>query len=196
MKKYLQLIFIILIIGCSKSSQETNSLERIYFKENWEHDGILFLTESANVERMSDDSLDLYVTKDKKSQAMDSIGYLVDEDGDAIVDFNDSSLNPMDTAYQRKIIFKNYGQVFKNNKMKIYTIYKSNNESIGRSHQFYTSVGVDIVSQVVSLYLTSASVENKLLKIPHRGIYQRCTALKTELYVRTIQEKRKSTASF
>jgi len=132
MKTYLLLIITIVIIGC-QSDKESNYLERIYVKENWDHDGILFLAESANVGYISDDSLDFYITKDEKIQAIDLIEIIIEE-RHAV---NDSSEISVDTIYEKKVVFKNYGLVFNNDKISIYTIYKGNNGSKDRSHQFY-----------------------------------------------------------
>lgn len=140
MKRHLPYIIILLLIGCNDFYKPSNLLERIYIKNNWEHDGILFLTESANVVKISDDSLDFYVTNDEKLLAMDSIGYLIDEDENILGNLGnikDSNLIPTDTVYDRIITFKNYGQIFNNDKISIYTIYKSNNGSNGRCHKFY-----------------------------------------------------------
>ncbi len=126
------LIVCLLLMGCNHSSV----LEGIYAKENWDHDGILYLTESANVLPIPDDSLLFYVAQEEYALALDSFGTAINKDGEANY-FSDSDFVSTDTLYERVIIFKDYHKVFSAKIFDLYLIYKSLNKAHGRNHQFY-----------------------------------------------------------
>lgn len=136
MDKYLLLLCSVLIVSCSWNENDSDYLEKIYFKQNWEHDGILFLSESANVLPINNDSLAFYLSSKEMQLALDTIAYPVDKNGRKKGSFYDSVFIPADTIYYRKVVFKNYGRVLKNDRFSLYTIYRSKEESTGRDHAF------------------------------------------------------------
>lgn len=103
--RYYKLILILLtvnLLGCEKTTEKL-----FWISETTPHrNDFLFLTESANVERLNDDSLKLFLRNDE------------------IVQFDSSS-----TSY------KNFGQIYKGERFKVFVLLRSI-ETFGRDYVF------------------------------------------------------------
>lgn len=114
-------IYGLLILTLSFFSCQSESEKLFWINENTEHKSdFLFMAESTNILPISADSVRLLLNWNEIKETR----------------YFESNIFTNDTVFPEPVIFKDFGEIYKNDNFKLHVIFRDGNDTIGRNYKF------------------------------------------------------------